>query len=60
MKVLFCDNSLRELLNFRGKIINDYAEEWVEVVLVAPKTLENILLDDRRRYIPVELISSRL
>lgn len=58
MKILFCDNSLRELLNFRGKIINAYVEDGAEVVLVAPKTLENILLDDHIRYIPVELSRS--
>lgn len=55
MKVLFCDNSLRELLIFRGKIINDYVEGGKEVVLVAPKTLESIPLGDCIRYIPVEL-----
>lgn len=36
-KILFCDNSLRELLNFRGNVIRYYAEQGFEVVLVAPK-----------------------
>lgn len=53
-KILFCDNSLRDLLNFRGDVINSYATEGCEVILVAPKTCEyegakNI------QYIPVEM-----
>lgn len=53
-KILFCDNSLRDLLNFRGDVINSYADEGCDVILVAPKTCEyggakNI------RYIPVEM-----
>lgn len=37
MKILFCDNSLRELLNFRKVIIDSYVARGFEVVLVAPK-----------------------
>ena len=53
-KILFCDNSLRDLLNFRGDVINSYATEGCDVILVAPKTCEyegakNI------QYIPVEM-----
>lgn len=32
MKVLFCDKSLRELLNFRGNVIRYYAEHGCEVL----------------------------
>ena len=56
-KILFCDNSLRDLLNFRGDVINSYADEGCDVILVAPKTCEyegtkNI------RYIPIEMSRS--
>ena len=40
MKILFCDNSLRELLNFRGDVISDYAEHGAEVVLLAPRNCD--------------------
>lgn len=36
MKLLFCDNSLKELLNFRGDIINHYSDLGYNIVLVAP------------------------
>ena len=35
-KILFCDNSLKEQLNFRGDVINNYAADGFEVVLVSP------------------------
>lgn len=40
MKLLFCDNSLRELLNFRGDIIRHFVAKGYQVVLVAPRTDE--------------------
>lgn len=58
MKVLFCDNSLRELLNFRKEIIKYYVEQGARVVLVAPKTLEDIPLYGNVRYISVEMSRS--
>lgn len=39
-KILFCDNSLRELLNFREDVINYYLSIGCEVVLVAPINCE--------------------
>lgn len=57
-KILFCDNSLRELLNFRGNVIRYYAEHGFEVVLVAPKTLKDYSLGKNVRYIPVKLSRS--
>lgn len=36
-KILFCDNNLRDLINFRGDVINSYAVDGYDVVLVAPK-----------------------
>jgi len=40
MKILFCDNSLRELLNFRKVVIDAYVAWGCEVVLVAPKNCD--------------------
>lgn len=36
MLILFCDNSLKELINFRGEVINHFIREGHEVILVAP------------------------
>ena len=54
-KILFCDNSLYELLNFRGEVINYYANNDYQVVLVAPQTQEYISQNPNIRYIPVRL-----
>lgn len=39
-KILFCDNSLRELINFREDVINSYAKDGYDVILVAPCNME--------------------
>lgn len=36
-KILFSDNSLRDLINFRGDIIDSYAQDGFEVIMVAPR-----------------------
>lgn len=55
-KILFCDNSLRELLNFRGEIIRYYVSRGHKVVLVAPEVPGQPLIDDNQvKYIPVVL-----
>lgn len=36
MKLIFCDNSLRELLHFRGNVIKHFIDAGHEVILVAP------------------------
>lgn len=38
--ILFCDNSLRELLNFRGEVIDYFASSGYRVILVAPKNIQ--------------------
>ncbi|MGI6219822.1 MAG: glycosyltransferase [Bacteroidaceae bacterium] len=53
-KILFCDNSLRDLINFRGDVLNNYAADGFEVVLVAPATCEFHSDYPNMRYIPVE------
>lgn len=35
--IIFCDNSLRELINFREDVINSYAEKGYRVILIAPE-----------------------
>lgn len=57
-KILFSDNSLRDLINFRGDVINSYADDGFEVVLVAPKTCEYQPTRPNIRYIPIELSRS--
>lgn len=57
-KILFSDNSLRDLINFRGDVINSYANNGFEVVLVAPKTYEYQPTRPNIRYIPIELSRS--
>ena len=36
MKILFCDNSLRELVNFRGPVFDNLAEEGNQIILLSP------------------------
>ena len=54
-KILFSDNSLHELLNFRGDVIEHYASEGFDVVLVAPQNQEYHSNYPNIRYIPVDL-----
>lgn len=55
MKIAFCDNSLRELLNFRGDIINHYAEKGDEVLIIAPRNIELDFGTPRIKHIPVKM-----
>lgn len=55
MKVLFCDNSLRSLLNFRGDIINSYAQDGWKVVLLAPFDCDYSPQNDNIKYIEISL-----
>lgn len=57
-KILFSDNNLRDLINFRGDVINSYANDGFEVVLVAPKTCDYQPARTNIRYIPIELSRS--
>lgn len=54
-KILFCDNSLRDLLNFRGDVIENYFADGFEIVLVAPQTEEMLNNRNNIRYIPIVL-----
>lgn len=41
MKIIFCDNTLWGLVNFRGEVIKYLKSEGHEVVLVAPEKKTN-------------------
>lgn len=54
-KILFCDNSLKEQLNFRGDVINNYAADGFEVVLVSPLNCDFRPAYPNILHIPIEL-----
>lgn len=54
-KILFCDNSFRDLINFRGDVIYSYAADGYEVVLVAPHNADFQFPYSNVRYIPIEM-----
>jgi hypothetical protein len=55
MKILFCDNSLRELINFRSEVIHSYANQGDEVVLLAPRNSDYTPDSPRIKYVEVKL-----
>ena len=55
MKILFCDNSLRELLNFRKVVIEAYVAWGCEVVLVAPKNCDYEPESSRIKVVTVDM-----
>lgn len=55
MKILFCDNSLKELINFRGDIIKNFLSKGYEVVLVAPNNYKNNKLLSSLKYYPIKM-----
>ncbi len=54
-RIVFCDNSLRELINFREEIINSYAQEEYDVFLISPKNREYKPQYSNIIHIPIEL-----
>lgn len=55
MKLLFCDNSLRELLNFREDIIRHYLSKGDEVIMVAPENCEYNINDNNLKLISLKI-----
>lgn len=56
--ILFCDNTLWGLVNFRGKVIEHFLQKGCKVILVAPQRSDSdmkISVPDGMVYIPVEL-----
>lgn len=57
-KILFCDNSLRNLINFRGDVINSYVADGYKVVLVAPPDSDYHPSSTNIDYIPIKISRS--
>lgn len=55
MKILFSDNSLWSLLNFRSGVIRHLAARGCEIVLVAPAPDRTLPLPEGVRHIPVRI-----
>lgn len=58
MKILFCDNTLWGLVNFRAPIINHFLSKGYEVVLVAPEKEDDqmrISVPSGVKYIPIDM-----
>lgn len=57
-KILFCDNTLWGLVNFRGAVIRHLLSKGFEIVLVAPQdetTFMKTVIPEGVRYIPVHM-----
>ena len=55
MKIVFCDNSLRELINFREDIINHYLSKGSEVIIIAPENFRPEFESSNIKYIPINV-----
>jgi len=55
MKIIFSDNSLRELINFREDVILDYANSGNQVVLIAPINRDYSPENQNIKIIPIEI-----
>ncbi len=57
-KILFCDNTLWGLVNFRGEIIRNFMEKGCAVVLVAPEKEDKQMrtgIPQGVKYIPIRM-----
>ena len=57
-KILFCDNSIRNLINFRGDVINSYLIDGYDIILVAPQDTHYIPESKNIKYIPIKISRS--
>ena len=58
--IVFCDNSLRELINFREDVIDSYAELGYKVYLISPKNREYTPKYSNITHIPIKLYRSSM
>ncbi len=58
--ILFCDNNLRNLLNFRGDVINSYLSDGYRVILVAPSKGGWQPENSGLRWIPIKFSRSSM
>lgn len=54
-KILFCDNSLKEFINFRYDVVCDYLKRDFDVVIVAPLNRDIPLYHEHLKYVPISL-----
>lgn len=57
-RIIFCDNSLRNLLNFRGDIIHYYATIGYNITLIAPLDYNFENNCQNIHYLPIEMEST--
>lgn len=58
MKIIFCDNTLWGLVNFRGEVIRHFVAEGCQVVLVAPEKDDKQMrttIPEGVQYIPIKM-----
>lgn len=58
MKILFCDNTLWGLVNFRGAVIAHFRDKGHEIVLVAPEKEDSQMqtnIPQGVKYIPIQM-----
>lgn len=58
MKIIFCDNTLWGLVNFRGEVIKHFVHKGYEVILAAPEKEDDQMqttIPEGVRYIPVDM-----
>ena len=63
MKIIFCDNTLWGLVNFRGEVIRHFMSKGHQVVLVAPEKEDKQMrttIPNGVRYIPVKMARTSL
>lgn len=58
--VVFSDNSLRELLNFRRDVILNYLKKGCKVILIAPNNADLDIAQENLIYIPISLNRSSM
>lgn len=58
MRILFCDNSLRELINFREDVILHYKNLNHETILVSPENATLPVALNGVRFIPIKMSRS--
>lgn len=58
MKLIFCDNTLWGLVNFRGEVLKHFVQKGCEVILVAPEKEDAQMqthIPEGMRFIPISM-----
>lgn len=59
-KIIFCDNSLTDQINFREDVINDYAADGFKVILVSPLNCDYHPAYPNIRHVSLKLTRSSM